>query len=93
MDPDEWKRFVTWACENGAQSQYEGNCVEWRTPCEDSGGHGKIHRENGPAVVWCDGGEEWWTNGQIRRVIWPVVLADGREVRCRVGFQDTDTHR
>ena len=48
---------------------------------DESGGQkwyldGKLHREDGPAVIWADGTEEWWLNGKLHReggpaVIWP----------------------
>lgn len=27
--------------------------------------NGKFHREDGPAITWADGHEEFWHNGQI----------------------------
>jgi hypothetical protein len=26
--------------------------------------NGQLHREDGPAVIWADGGKEWWYNGE-----------------------------
>lgn len=28
---------------------------------------GKLHRKDGPATVWSNGGEEWWLNGMPHR--------------------------
>jgi len=25
---------------------------------------GELHREDGPAIEWCDGGKEWYLNGK-----------------------------
>jgi hypothetical protein len=35
---------------------------------------GRRHRENGPAVVWRNGGEEWWCWGKHHRENGPAVL-------------------
>ncbi len=29
--------------------------------------HGKLHREEGPAVEWADDVFEWWTNGELQK--------------------------
>ena len=34
---------------------------------------GKLHREDGPAVVFIDGYMEWWQNGQLHRIDGPAV--------------------
>jgi len=26
--------------------------------------NGRLHREDGPAIIWSDGTEEWWVNGE-----------------------------
>jgi hypothetical protein len=71
-DPDEWKRFETWAYENGAQDKGKGQWVEWCTPC------GGWHREDGPAVVGADGYAAWFLNGRRHRPDGPAVVgADG----------------
>jgi hypothetical protein len=51
-----WKRFVAWALENGAESRYEGEYVEWRLD-------GDLHREDGPAQIWSSGHQYWFLNG------------------------------
>lgn len=52
--------------------------------------HGKLHCNDGPAIIWADGGEEWWQNGQLHRVDGPAsVYADGREY----WFQNGLLHR
>jgi hypothetical protein len=73
-EPDEWKRFVAWALENGAQEYIKDQCVEWYEAGEDRRGHGKLHRENGPARVWADGYESWYLNGQLHREDWPALI-------------------
>jgi hypothetical protein len=32
-----------------------------------------LHREDGPAIEWADGGKEWWVNGKLHRVDGPAV--------------------
>ena len=34
---------------------------------------GQLHRDGGPAVIWCDGSKEWWQNGQLHRENGPAV--------------------
>ena len=29
--------------------------------------HGKLHREDGPAIIYADGDKEWWLNGYRHR--------------------------
>ena len=37
-----------------------------------------LHKEDGPAVVWVDGEQSWWFDGDIHRTNGPAVLyADG----------------
>ncbi len=39
----------------------------------------KLHNENGPAIVYKDGGEEWWFNGVRHRLDGPAVIGvDGK---------------
>jgi hypothetical protein len=83
-EPDEWKRFVAWAIENGASSDYEDEYVEWWD-------HGKLHRENGPAIVWSGGYDEWCVNGKRHREDGPaVVWGTGRREWWRNGIRFTD---
>jgi hypothetical protein len=35
--------------------------------------NGKMHREDGPAVVYFDGDKEWWINGKLHRKNGPAV--------------------
>src|ERR1035437_1789864 len=35
--------------------------------------HGEIHRDDGPALIFPDGKQEWWSHGQHQR----TVEADG----------------
>ena len=40
--------------------------------------HGKLHREDGPAVEWADGDKEWYLNGNRHREDGPAVeMANG----------------
>jgi hypothetical protein len=43
-------------------------------PIIDSGGnkrwqneYGQLHREDGPAIEYADGGKSWWINGEVHR--------------------------
>ena len=38
----------------------------------------QLHRTNGPAIEWADGGKSWWQNGQLHRI-------DGPAIECRDG--------
>jgi hypothetical protein len=35
--------------------------------------HGKLHREDGPAVEWVNGDKEWWLHGKRHRENAPAV--------------------
>lgn len=35
--------------------------------------HNQLHCENGPAISWSDGVEQWWINGKLHRVDGPAV--------------------
>ena len=40
--------------------------------------NGKLHREDGPAREWANGGKAWWLNGKCHREDGPAVEdADG----------------
>ena len=34
---------------------------------------GQLHRDGGPAVIWCNGCKEWWQNGKLHREDGPAV--------------------
>ena len=39
---------------------------------------GKLHREDGPAIIWADGSKFWFVNGEKHRDNGPAVIwADG----------------
>ena len=41
--------------------------------------HGKLHNENGPAVVWPDGGKDYYINGELHNENGPAVVeSDGK---------------
>lgn len=47
---------------------------EWRDA------DGKLHRPDGPAVIWADGTEEYWLHGERHREDGPAVInPDGSE--------------
>jgi len=35
-----------------------------------------FHRDDGPAIIWADGHQEWWVNGQRHRDDGPAVIRD-----------------
>ena len=37
---------------------------------------GVLHREDGPAIEWADGGKSWWINGKQHRDNGPAVEDD-----------------
>jgi len=42
---------------------------------------GQLHRLDGPAVIYEDGGQEWWADGLLHRTDGPaIVRADGGQV-------------
>ena len=60
--------------------------VKWRTA------FGKVHRTDGPAVIYPDGSQEWWQHGVLHRVDGPAVIhPEGHEVwRQRGKLHRTD---
>ena len=36
--------------------------------------NGKIHRTDGPAVIWETGRQEWWLNGNLHREDGPAII-------------------
>jgi len=47
-------------------SSYPDGSKEWCL-------HGKLHREDGPAVEWPEGGKEWYLHGKTHREDGPAV--------------------
>lgn len=40
----------------------------------------KLHREDGPAIEYPDGGKEWWVNGKLHREDGPAIeWSDGHK--------------
>jgi len=51
---------------------------------------GKLHREDGPAVEWADGGKDWYINGQLHREDGPAeIWEDG----SKFWYQNDKRHR
>lgn len=44
-----------------------GDRTEWRNQKDE------IHRSDGPAVEWEDGGKSWWKDGKLHRLDGPAV--------------------
>lgn len=63
---------------------YAQDRYEWRLP------NGDLHREDGPAVIYFDGGEEWWLNGCRHREDGPAIA-----FKCgyRVWYKHGTPHR
>ena len=36
--------------------------------------NGNIHRDNGPARIWCDGDQAWYIDGELHRIDGPAVM-------------------
>ena len=57
----------------GYEIEVDEERVIWRL-------NGKIHREDGPAVIWPNGRQEWVLNGKRHREDGPAAIwADGRQ--------------
>jgi hypothetical protein len=35
---------------------------------------GFLHRQTGPAIIYPDGGQEWWLNGKLHRQDGPAII-------------------
>ena len=43
--------------------------------------HGELHRDDGPAVMWPNGTQEWYQHGQLHRDDGPTwIFSDGTQV-------------
>ncbi len=51
---------------NGKHIYSDGSQVWWKD--------GKIHREDGPAVIWPDGTQRWYKDGKLHREDGPAVI-------------------
>lgn len=49
---------------------------------------GKLHRDNGPAVIWYTGIKEWYKNGLRHREDGPAIINDVTDEF--LGFEDED---
>ena len=52
---------------------------------------GKIHRTDGPAVIYDDGDMEWWVNGKIHRVEGPAIY--DKMLKYQEWWQNDQLHR
>jgi len=48
----------------------EYNDIYWRLP------NGKLHREDGPAIVRSNGSKQWWFRGDLHRIDGPAIVWD-----------------
>jgi len=55
---------------------------------------GLLHREDGPAVIYPNGGTEWWRFGLLHRERGPAIeRADGSREWWRAGNQEKGRQR
>jgi len=47
----------------------------WRLP------NGRLHRKDGPAIIYPDGSEQWWLNGKNHREDGPAITDENGEER------------
>jgi hypothetical protein len=52
--------------------------------------NGRLHREDGPAVIFPDGTQEWWLNGKLHREDGPAVI---RPNGIQVWYINDNLHR
>jgi hypothetical protein len=52
---------------SGSIKQEYDEYTEWRNE------KGLLHREDGPARVYKNGGEEWWVGGKLHRINGPAA--------------------
>ena len=46
-----------------------------------------LHREDGPAVIWCAGAREWYLDGKLHRVGGPAIeYPNGTKKWCVNGY-------
>jgi len=54
--------------------------------------NGKVHRDDGPAVLWADGQQEWWRDGKLHRDDGPAVIyVNGQQEWYKDGLRYTPT--
>ena len=52
----------------------------------------QLHRDEGPAIEWIDGGKEWFQNGQTHRIGGPAIeWSDGTVSWCLFGKEYTES--
>jgi len=52
--------------------------------------NGKLHRLNGPAVEYTDGGKEWWHDGKLHRDDGPAVESNDGGKWCHQNGVEVD---
>ncbi len=68
---------------NGKYTDPDGKQAWWKD--------GKLHREDGPAVIWPDGTQMWYKDGEFHREDGPaIVYSDGRQFWYKNGKNITD---
>ena len=65
--------------------------IKYRYHSEWNNEEGQHHREDGPAVVWDDGDEEWWQYGKLHRLDGPAMIS--KSVGYKYWYMDGKRHR
>ena len=52
---------------------------------------GKLHREDGPAIIWGDSSEEWRFNGELHRTDGPAVIWSNGNQEWYINGKDITT--
>jgi hypothetical protein len=60
--------------------------LEWRVD-------GKLHRLDGPAVIWADGGQSWYVDGDLHRLDGPAVIHSWGPEEWWVRGEQLPTHK
>ena len=71
-EPEEWEAFKAWAIQDGAEVSVSRSAdrvefVVWRR-------RGTEHRRGGPAYVYMNGYESWFTDGMRHRSDGPAIV-------------------
>lgn len=73
---------VTKRIEHGntiVEEHYSDGSIKWNK-------NGRLHREDGPALIEADGGQSWFKNGKLHRDNGPAEIeADGRHAWFKNG--------
>ena len=51
----------------------------------------RLHRLDGPAIIWANGDQAWWVNGQRHRLDGPAVICADGDQEWWVNYQNITT--